>query len=76
MRIREDPIPSPAPGEVRIDVSYAGVNFADVVMRRGLYQAATKPPFVPGFEVSGTIGAVGEGAYGFHEGNTLPRNYF
>ena len=71
MRIREDPIPSPAPGEVRIDVSYAGVNFADVVMRRGLYRAAPKPPFVPGFEVSGTIGAVGEGADRFHEGDRV-----
>jgi NADPH:quinone reductase-like Zn-dependent oxidoreductase len=71
MRLREDPVPSPAPGTVRIEVAYAGVNFADVVMRRGLYAAAPKPPFVPGFEVSGTVGAVGQGVTDFREGDRV-----
>jgi 2-desacetyl-2-hydroxyethyl bacteriochlorophyllide A dehydrogenase len=50
---------SPGPGEVRIDVAYSGVNFADVAMRIGLYPDAPKRPFVPGYEVSGTVAEVG-----------------
>lgn len=56
----ETPAP-PAAGEVRIDVAYSGVNFADLQMRRGLYPDAPKRPFVPGYEVSGVVRDVGEG---------------
>ncbi|MBA3463059.1 MAG: alcohol dehydrogenase catalytic domain-containing protein [Deltaproteobacteria bacterium] len=51
---------APGPDEVAIDVAYSGVNFADVQMRIGLYPDAPKKPFVPGYEVSGTISAVGK----------------
>ena len=51
---------APGPDEVTIDVAYSGVNFADVQMRIGLYPDAPKKPFVPGYEVSGTISAVGK----------------
>lgn len=61
MKVRRGPVPVPGPGQVLIDVAYAGVNFADVVMRQGFYEAAPKPPFVPGFEVAGTVTAIGEG---------------
>jgi len=44
-----------AAGQVRIKVSAAGVNFAEVQMRMGLYPEAPKVPFVPGFEVAGVI---------------------
>lgn len=56
------PIAPKAPGvdEVAIDVAYSGVNFADVQMRIGLYPDAPKKPFVPGYEVSGTVSARGE----------------
>ncbi|MDQ1656158.1 MAG: hypothetical protein QOD41_1241 [Cryptosporangiaceae bacterium] len=50
---------SPAVGEVRIDVAYSGVNFSDVAMRLGLYPDAPRRPFVPGYEISGTIAEVG-----------------
>ena len=50
---------SPAEGQVRISVAFAGVNFADIVARSGLYKPAPKPPFVPGFEVAGSISEVG-----------------
>jgi len=49
----------PGDDEVSIDVAFSGVNFADVQMRIGLYPDAPKKPFVPGYEVSGTIAAVG-----------------
>jgi NADPH:quinone reductase-like Zn-dependent oxidoreductase len=57
---RPDPGP-PAPGQVRIDVRAAGVNFADHLARVGLYPDAPKVPSVVGYEVAGTIEAVGDG---------------
>jgi len=57
---RPDP-PPPGPGQVRIAVRAAGVNFADHLARVGLYPDAPKPPMVVGYEVSGTIEAVGDG---------------
>ena len=48
-----------APDSVRVQVSGIGINFADVQMRMGLYPEAPKPPFVPGFEVAGTVTEVG-----------------
>jgi len=41
--------------EIRIQVSACGVNFADLMMRMGLYPEAPKPPFTPGYEIAGTI---------------------
>jgi len=55
------PAPTPARGQVRLKVAYAGVNFADVMMRRGLYPDAPKLPAVAGYEVSGTVDALGDG---------------
>ena len=59
--VQERPEPSPGPGQVRVDVRAAGVNFADTLARVGLYADAPKPPCVVGYEVAGTISAVGEG---------------
>lgn len=50
----------PGDDEVAIDVAYSGVNFADIQMRLGFYPDAPKRPFVPGYEVSGTVAAVGK----------------
>src|ERR1700682_5824691 len=57
---RPDP-PPPAAGQVRIAVRAAGVNFADHLARVGLYPAAPNPPSVVGYEVAGTVEAVGDG---------------
>ena len=46
---------------MRVDVRAAGVNFADTLARVGLYADAPKPPCVVGYEVAGTIAAVGDG---------------
>ncbi len=53
--------PRPGPGEVAIDVAYAGINFIDVMARRGDPGYAGTWPYVPGLEVAGTVRAVGEG---------------
>jgi NADPH:quinone reductase-like Zn-dependent oxidoreductase len=57
---RPDP-PPPSAGQVRIAVRAAGVNFADHLARVGLYPDAPKLPCVVGYEVAGTIEAVGDG---------------
>src|SRR5271157_5102720 len=57
---RPDP-PPPGPGELRVAVRAAGVNFADHLARVGLYPDAPKVPSVVGYEVAGTIEAVGDG---------------
>jgi len=62
LRVVEGPDPAPGPGQVRIAVRAAGVNFADVLARMGLYQDAPKPPMVVGYEVSGVLDAVGVAA--------------
>lgn len=62
---------TPAAGEVAIDVAYSGVNFADVQMRIGLYPDAPKRPFVPGYEVSGRVSAVGPGVTDFAVGDAV-----
>lgn len=61
LRVEERPDPSPGAGEVRVDVRAAGLNFAEVSARQGLYPDAPKPPCVVGYEVAGVIDAVGEG---------------
>lgn len=53
--------PVPGPGEVTIDVRAAGVNFIDVMARRGDPGYSTSWPFVPGLEAAGTVRAVGAG---------------
>jgi NADPH:quinone reductase-like Zn-dependent oxidoreductase len=62
LQVQERPDPTLEPGQVRIDVAAAGINFADVMARMGLYADAPKTPCVVGYEVAGTILEVGEGA--------------
>ena len=59
--VRELPDPSPGPGTLRIRVDAAGVNFADVLGRMGLYPDLPKTPVVPGYEVAGRVDAAGDG---------------
>lgn len=57
---RPDP-PPPGPGQLRVEVRAAGVNFADHLARVGLYPDAPQLPAVVGYEVAGTVTAVGDG---------------
>ena len=61
LQVQERPDPPVGPGEVRIAVKAAGINFADTLARVGLYPDAPKPPCVIGYEVAGEIESVGEG---------------
>jgi NADPH:quinone reductase-like Zn-dependent oxidoreductase len=64
LEVQERPDPELGPGEVRIAVAAAGINFADVMARMGLYADAPKPPCVVGYEVAGTILELGEDLQG------------
>ncbi len=55
------PLPDPGPGELRVEVRAAGVNFADILIRQGVYPGAPRPPCVPGHEIAGVVDAVGDG---------------
>jgi NADPH2:quinone reductase len=55
VRVVEIEEPTPAPGQVLIDVHAAGVTYPDVLLTRGGYQIKPDPPFVPGAEVAGTV---------------------
>jgi NADPH:quinone reductase-like Zn-dependent oxidoreductase len=64
LRVEAFAAPEPGPGEVSIDVHACGVNYADVVVRMGLYASAKELvgwPITPGFEVAGVVRAVGAG---------------
>lgn len=53
--------PEPGPGEVLVRAEAIGINYAEVLSRKGLYGWAPKRPYVPGMEVAGTVVEVGEG---------------
>jgi len=72
--IEEQPAPVPQAGEVSVKVRAVGVNFADLVVRLGLYRAAKEfvgYPITPGFEVSGTVTQVGDGVRSCHTGDEV-----
>jgi NADPH:quinone reductase-like Zn-dependent oxidoreductase len=64
LQVQQRPDPQPGRGEVLIDVHAAGVNFADLLARMGLYPDAPKLPAVVGYEVAGVVAALGEGVEG------------
>lgn len=59
LRLVERALPEPADGEVRVKIAACGVAFADVLMREGLYPGVPRPPFAPGYDVVGTVDAIG-----------------
>jgi NADPH:quinone reductase-like Zn-dependent oxidoreductase len=72
LEVREHQDPAPEPGAVRIRVRAAGIDFADITARQGLYPDAPPPPMVVGCEVSGVIDAVGQGVTDRSEGQRVP----
>jgi NADPH:quinone reductase-like Zn-dependent oxidoreductase len=70
-RAETAPLAPLAAGGIRIRVAAAGVNFADVFARMGLYDAAPPPPFVPGFEAAGVVTSVGASVTGFRPGDRV-----
>lgn len=69
--MQEHPDPRAAEGELRIRVRAAGVNFADVLARIGVYPDAPPPPCVVGYEVAGVVDEVGPGVTGYAPGERV-----
>ena len=61
LEVRETPDPAPGPGQVRLRVRAAGLNFAEIMGRLGLYPDAPRTPCVLGYEAAGVVDAVGSG---------------
>ncbi len=71
LQVQERPEPQVAPGEVRIAVKAAGINFADLLARTGMYPDAPKLPAVVGYEVAGEVETVGAGVEGVAVGDRV-----
>ena len=71
LEVRETADPEPGPGQVRVRVSAAGLNFAEVMAAQGLYPDAPKPPCVVGYEVAGVIDALGDRTQGHAPGQRV-----
>jgi putative PIG3 family NAD(P)H quinone oxidoreductase len=65
------PVPRPGAGEVLVKVEAAGVNYPDVMQRRGLYPPPPGASDIPGLEIAGTVAALGEGVSKFAIGDEV-----
>ncbi len=71
LKLEASPIPIPGENDVLIKVVAAGVNFADILARQGLYPEAPKVPFIPGYEVAGIIEDTREKITRFKKGDRV-----
>jgi NADPH:quinone reductase-like Zn-dependent oxidoreductase len=71
LRVQERPDPEPGRGQVRVRVRAAGINFAELMARVGLYPDAPKPPCVLGYEFGGEVESLGEGVTGLSVGQRV-----
>src|SRR4249920_3966971 len=71
LKVQERPDPPVGPGEVRIAVKAAGINFADTLARTGLYPDSPKVPCVVGYEVAGEVESVGDGVESVNPGDRV-----
>ncbi len=71
LAVQERPDPAVGPGEIRIAVGAAGINFADLMARSGVYPDAPKPPSVVGYELAGQVESVGEGVTEYAPGDRV-----
>src|SRR5215475_11229571 len=60
MQVETRPDPVPSPGEVLVRVKAAGLNFADILARQGLYPDAPPKPCIMGYEVAGIVERAGD----------------
>jgi NADPH:quinone reductase len=69
--VEDVPKPSPAKGQLLVEVKASAVTFPDTLMLEDKYQFKAPPPYVPGGEVAGTVSGVGEGVAGFAVGDRV-----
>lgn len=68
---KESPTPEPAPGEVRVAIRAASLNFPDLLIVQNKYQMKPPLPFVPGSEYAGVVDAVGTGVTHLEVGDAV-----
>ncbi len=71
LQVQERPDPVAGPGEIRIAVKAAGINFADLLARTGMYPDAPKTPSVVGYEVAGVVESIGAGVTEYQVGDRV-----
>ena len=71
LTVVERPTPLPTEGTLLVEIKAAGVNYADIMARSGLYPRVPKAPFPVGFEIAGVLKGVGKGVQGFKEGDSV-----
>src|SRR5438045_5267070 len=71
LRMVEDDVPQPGPGEVRVRVLAAGLSFTDAQLRAGAYLGVPKPPFTPGYDRVGVVEELGPGCTRLREGDRI-----
>src|SRR3954467_875980 len=71
LQVQERPDPPVGPGQVRVAVKAAGINFADTLARTGLYPDSPKVPCVVGYEVAGEVESVGDGVQASKPGDRV-----
>ena len=71
LRVVEDEVPRPGPGEVRVRVLAAGVSFTDAQLRAGTYLGVPPPPFTPGYELIGVVDELGPACSRLHVGDRV-----
>ena len=71
LRLAEVSLPDPGPGEVKLKIRAAGVNFPDVLIIQRKYQVRPELPFTPGAEVAGTVVAAGPGVGSVRPGDRV-----
>jgi NADPH2:quinone reductase len=67
LEYKDTPAPEPRAHDVLVDIHAAGLNFADIMGAQGSYPGGPQPPFIPGREFAGVIGATGERVMGYAE---------
>ncbi len=71
LELIEENTPMPSAGQVVIEVKASGVNFADILIREGLYPPGATAPVRPGLEVAGVVSQRGDGVQGFQRGTRV-----
>jgi NADPH:quinone reductase-like Zn-dependent oxidoreductase len=71
LKVLDRPDPEVGPGQVRVAVKAAGINFSDLLARIGTYSDAPKAPCVIGYEVAGDVESVGDGVEGIKPGDRV-----
>ena len=71
LRLSDHALPEPGPGDLRVRVRAAGLNYPDMLMLEDRYQIRKERPFVPGQEVAGEVEAIGAGVTAFKPGDRV-----